>query len=151
MRAYWLSRYPARPRQDRVIRIEANYPDELNATSRYLIENFHGWTLAEIRDELLRRMSEEKALYDQFLRNAVLLCSQSLQEGDQPDVFIEGASNIISKPDFADTERMRALFKMFEQKSRIVKILNECIESASRETVAVRIGRIVLLICAGVQ
>jgi len=127
--------------QDRVIRIDGDFAqDELNATSRYLMENFHGWTLAEIRDELLRRMSEEKALYDQFLRNAVLLCSQSLQEGDQPDVFIEGASNIISKPDFADTERMRALFKMFEQKSRIVKILNECIESASHETVAVRIG-----------
>lgn len=127
--------------QDRVIRVEAEFnQDELNSTSRYLVDNFRGWTLAEIRDELLLRMSEEKALYDQFLLNAVLLCSQSLQEGDQPDVFIEGASNIIAKPDFADTERMRALFKMFEQKSRIVKILNECIESATREAVAVRIG-----------
>lgn len=127
--------------QDRVIRVDAEFnQDELNSTSRYLVENFSGWRLSEIRDELLLRMSEEKALYDQFLRNAVILCSQSLQEGDQPDVFIEGASNIIAKPDFADTERMRALFKMFEQKSRIVKILNECIESANREAVAVRIG-----------
>jgi len=127
--------------QDRVIRIEGEFTqDELNATSRYLVENFQGWTLAEIRDELLVRMSEEKALYDQFLRNAVMLCSQSLQEGDQPDVFIEGASNIISQPDFADTERMRTLFRMFEEKSRIVKILNECIDSAKHEAVAVRIG-----------
>jgi heat-inducible transcriptional repressor len=127
--------------QDRVIRIDAEFAqDELNSTARYLLENFRGWTLTEIRDELLSRMTEEKALYDQFLRNAVLLCSQSLQEGDQPDVFIEGASNIISKPDFADTERMRALFKMFEEKSRIIKILNECIESGRREAVGVRIG-----------
>jgi len=127
--------------QDRVIRVEGEFTqDELNATSRYLVENFQGWTLAEIRDELLVRMSEEKALYDQFLRNAVMLCSQSLQEGDQPDVFIEGASNIISQPDFADTERMRTLFRMFEEKSRIVKILNECIDSAKHEAVAVRIG-----------
>jgi|ERR1041384_293356 heat-inducible transcriptional repressor len=128
--------------QDRVIRVDADFTqDELNSTGRYLIDNFRGWKLAEIRDELLLRMSEEKALYDQFLRNAVLLYSQSLQEGDQADVFIEGASNIIAKPDFADMERMRALFKMFEQKSRIVKILNECIESAQLEAVAVRIGR----------
>jgi heat-inducible transcriptional repressor len=127
--------------QDRVIRLDAEFSqDELNSTARYLIENFRGWTLAEIRDELLLRMNEEKALYDQFLCNAVLLCSQSLQEGDQADVFIEGASNIISMADFADTERMRALFKMFEEKSRIVKILNECIESAQLEAVAVRIG-----------
>ena len=127
--------------QDRVIRVDADFTqDELNSTGRYLIDNFRGWKLAEIRDELLLRMSEEKALYDQFLRNAVLLYSQSLQEGDQADVFIEGASNIIAKPDFADMERMRALFKMFEEKSRIIKILNECIESARREAVGVRIG-----------
>jgi heat-inducible transcriptional repressor len=85
-------------------------------------------------------MGEEKALYDQLLRNAMLLCSQSLQDGDQPDVFIEGASNIIAKPDFTDAERMRALFKMFEEKSRMVRILNECITSACRQAVAVRIG-----------
>ncbi|HKP84606.1 MAG TPA: heat-inducible transcriptional repressor HrcA [Blastocatellia bacterium] len=127
--------------QDRLIRVDMDFTqDELNKTARYLLENFQGRTLTEIRDELLRRMNEEKALYDTLLRNAVLLCSQSLQDGDQPDVFIEGASNIIAKPDFADTERMRALFKMFEEKSRIVKILNECIESARREAVAVRIG-----------
>ncbi|HXG68045.1 MAG TPA: heat-inducible transcriptional repressor HrcA [Blastocatellia bacterium] len=127
--------------QDRVIRVDTEFSqDDLNATARYLVENFRGWTLAEIRDELLLRMTEEKALYDRFLRNAVLLCSQGLQEGDQPDVFIEGASNILMKPDFADTERMRAIFRMFEQKSRIVKILNECIQNAPSEAVVVRIG-----------
>ena len=115
--------------QDRIIHVEGDFTQaELNRTGRYLIENFRGWTLNEIRDELLRRMSEEKALYDQLLRNAMLLCSQSLQDGDQPDVFIEGASNMIAKPDFMDTERMRALF------------LNECITSACRQAVAVRIG-----------
>ena len=127
--------------QDRLIRVEVDFSQhDLNTTARYLIENFRGMTLAEIRDELLRRMTEEKALYDQLLRNAVLLCSQGLQEGDQPDVFIEGASSIIDKPDFSDTERMRNLFKMFEQKEHIVKILNECIEDARRESIAVRIG-----------
>jgi heat-inducible transcriptional repressor len=127
--------------QDRVIRVDSEFSqDELNSTARYLEENFRSRTLAEIRDELVRRLTEEKALYDRLLRNAALLCSQGLQEGDQPDVFIEGASNIVVKIDFGDAERMRALFKMFEQKSRIVKILNECIESAEREAVAVRIG-----------
>ncbi|HWP42965.1 MAG TPA: heat-inducible transcriptional repressor HrcA [Blastocatellia bacterium] len=127
--------------QDRLIWVGTDFTqDELNSTARYLVENFQGWTLTEIRDELVQRMTEEKALYDKFLRNAVVLCSHSLQEGDQPDVFIEGASNIIAKPDFPDTERMRELLKMFEQKGRIVRILNECIENTGGETVAVRIG-----------
>ena len=127
--------------QDQVIRIDTEFgQQELNTTARYLVENFHGWTLVGIREELLRRMTEEKALYDELLQNAVLLCSQSLMESDLPDVFIGGASTIVTKPDFADTEVMRVLFKMFEQKSRIIKILNECIEVARHENVAVLIG-----------
>jgi heat-inducible transcriptional repressor len=128
--------------QDRVIYLDEDFTrEDLNSAARYLVDNFQGWTLAEIRDEMLSRMTEEKALYDKVLRNAVLLCSQSLKEGDQPDVFIEGASNILAKPDFAETDRMRALFKLFEGKGRVVRILSECIESAEREAaVAVRIG-----------
>ncbi|MEW6127045.1 MAG: heat-inducible transcriptional repressor HrcA [Acidobacteriota bacterium] len=127
--------------QDRLIRFDEDFSqNDLNTTARYLLENFHGWSLAEIRDELLRRMTEEKALYDKLLRNAVVLCSQSLQDGDQPDVFIEGASSIITKPDFADVERMRVLFKMFEQKGRIVKMLNSCIAGARFDVATVRIG-----------
>jgi heat-inducible transcriptional repressor len=127
--------------QDRVIRLDANFTqDELNSTARYLMENFHGWTLSEIRDELALRLKEAEALYDRFLRNAFLLCSPSVEASDQPDVFIEGASNLLTKPDFGDTASLRAVFKMLEQKSRIVKILDECLESSHRETIAVRIG-----------
>ncbi len=127
--------------QDRIIRVDAEFTqDELNSTASYLIENFYGWTLTEIRDELVRRLTEERALYDRCLRNAFLLCGNSFQEGEQPDVFIEGASNIIAKPDFGDTASLLALFKMLEQKSRMVKILDECIESVRGEAVAVRIG-----------
>ena len=73
--------------QDRVIRVDSEFTqEELNKTARYLLGNFRGWTLTEIRDELLRRMSEEKALYDNLLRNAVLLCGQSLQDGDKPEL-----------------------------------------------------------------
>jgi heat-inducible transcriptional repressor len=39
---------------------------------------------------------------------------------------VDGASNILNKPDFADIERLRALFRTFEEKSRLIKILNEC-------------------------
>jgi heat-inducible transcriptional repressor len=73
-------------------------------------------------------MREEKALYDKLLRNAILLCDTSLADEDSAgDVYVDGASNILAKPDFADAERMRELFRMFEEKSRLVKILNECV------------------------
>ena len=129
--------------QDRLVRVEEGFTqDELDRTARYVNANFSGLSLVAIRAELLKRMLEEKALYDRLLQNAILLCERGLsdQEGAGPEVFIDGASNIISKPDFADTERMRELFRVFEEKSRLVKLLNECVSPVPQPAVGVRIG-----------
>ena len=34
---------------------------------------------------------------------------------------------MLAKPDFVDIDRMRELFRTFEEKSRLIKILNECV------------------------
>lgn len=128
--------------QDRLIRVVEGFTqDELDRTARYVNANFGGMTLLAIREELLKRMSEEKALYDRLLQNAILLCEGGLGEETQAsrEVFVEGTSNIITKTDFADTERMRELFRIFEEKTRLVKLLNECVAPFS-QTVGVRIG-----------
>src|SRR5260370_39520451 len=74
-------------------------------------------------------MREEKAFYDTVLRNAMLLCESSLQGEDEAtsEVYLDGASNILTKPEFSSAERMHELFRTFEEKSRLVKILNECV------------------------
>lgn len=106
---------------------------ELDRTARYLNTEFSGKSLTTIRSEIVERMKEEKALYDRLLRNAVLLCERSLEgeEASGGDVYVDGASNILTKPDFADIERMRDLFRTFEEKSRLIKILNECVSHDS--------------------
>lgn len=132
--------------QDRLIRIDEDFSqDELNSTARYLNENFSGMSLVAIRVELLRRLSEEKALYDRYLQNALVLCQPGLTESEQsaPEVFVDGASNIVTKRDFNDKEKIRELLRFFEEKNRLIKILNECIAPSSPETgqaVTVRIG-----------
>ncbi len=131
---------------NRVIRLDDNITqEELEQTARYLNTEFTGKSLLVIRTEILELMREEKALYDRLLRNAILLCDLSL--GEEPtsgEVYVDGASNILSKPDFVDVERMRELFRTFEEKSRLIKILNECVsreQSAMLGDVHVVIGR----------
>ena len=115
---------------NKVIRLDETLTqDELEQTARYLNTEFGGKSLVAIRAEIVELMSEEKALYDRLLMNAVMLCNRSL-EGEEvgaAEVYVDGASNILAKPDFADAERMRELFRTFEEKSRLVKILNECV------------------------
>ena len=77
---------------NKIIRIaDSLTQDELEKTARYLNMEFSGKSLLEIRAEILALMKEEKALYDRLLRNAVLLCDQSL-EGDASigGVYVDG-------------------------------------------------------------
>jgi heat-inducible transcriptional repressor len=116
--------------QNKIIRIdEPLTQDDLECAARYLNAEFGGKSLQAIRSELLALMGEEKALYDRLLRNAVLLFERGVEGGEDEtaEVYIDGASNILAKPDFADVERLRELFRTFEAKSRLVMILNECI------------------------
>ena len=132
---------------NKIIRLEDNLTqDELERTARYLNTEYSGKSLVAIRAEILELMGEEKALYDRLLRNAILLCDMSLdgEESASGDVYVDGASNILSKPDFVDVDRMRELFRTFEEKSRLIKILNECVsrENYSKASdVHVLIGR----------
>ena len=106
--------------------------DDLDRTARYLNTEFSGKSLLAIRAEIVELMKEEKALYDRLLQNAILLCESSL-EGEEAsgDVYVDGTSNILTKPEFVDLERMRELFRTFEEKSRLIKILNECVHDAA--------------------
>src|ERR1043165_4332000 len=107
--------------------------DDLDRTARYLNTEFSGKSLLAIHAEIVELMKEEKALYDRMLQNAIMLCERSLEgeENSAGDVYVDGASNILTKPDFVDIERMRELFRTFEEKSRLIKILNECVNDAA--------------------
>jgi len=129
---------------DKVITLDEEFTqDELDRTARYLNVEFSGKSLLAIRAEIIELLREEKALYDTVLRNAMLLCERSLQDEEaNAEVYLDGTSNILTKPEFSGAERIRELFRMFEEKSRLVKILNECISSQpSIGNVRVVIGR----------
>jgi heat-inducible transcriptional repressor len=88
-------------------------------------------------------MTEEKALYDRLLQNAILLCHRGLSRADEtePEVFVDGAANILSRREFADLARLRELLQIFEEKRRLISLLNVCVSMhAQQPTVTVRIG-----------
>jgi heat-inducible transcriptional repressor len=128
--------------QRKLIRVGERYTqEELDKAGRYLVEKFSCKTLTEIRNELLRMMQAERSLFDRML-SLLQTWRESLdQEPIAADsVYLQGTANIISQPEFADVERMRMLFQMFEEKGRLVKILNECISSSPPEEVRIAIG-----------
>jgi heat-inducible transcriptional repressor len=103
-------------------------PSELQECANYLNAHFSGMPLAEIRARLVELMTEEKALYDSLLQRVIALGERAFAPPEPgANVYLDGASNMLSQREFEDLERMRALFRTFEEKSRLVRILNACI------------------------
>ncbi len=102
-------------------------PAELQACANYLNANFSGMSLADIRTRLVELMREEKALYDALLQNVIALGQHAFEVGGEANVYLDGTSNMLARSEFEDLERMRALFKTFEEKSHLVRILNACL------------------------
>jgi heat-inducible transcriptional repressor len=127
--------------QRKLIRVGERYTqEELDKAGRYLVEKFSGKTLTEIRNELIRLMQFERTLFDRMLA-LLRTWGETLCEEAGPDsIYLQGTSNILNQPEFADVERMRMLFQMFEEKGRLVKILNECISNNPPEGVKISIG-----------
>ncbi len=118
--------------QTRFLRTESSYTQEqLDRFSRYLNEICQNLTLAEARRRILEQMEEEKNLFDKMVSQALSLSRQALQSGDdEEELYIEGTSRILDYPEFAaDVEKIRIIFKAFEEKHHLVSLLDRALTS----------------------
>ena len=103
--------------------------EELTSIRNYVNRNFSGWQLGAARRELLRRMAEERALYDAAQRKLQLLYYQGLLEADpSPEVHMEGASNLLGLDLHLTRETMRELLHALEEKKRLIDLLDRFLE-----------------------
>lgn len=129
--------------QKQLIRVREPYSqDELTRAGNYLVERFAGRSLPEIRRELLEMISEERMMYDRMMQDLLASWSDSLEDPAEPfgdSVYIHGTGNILGQADPADLAQMQELFRLFEEKGRLVKILNACLRSEFPEQDRVQI------------
>ena len=127
--------------QRKVIRLKEHYQQtELDRAGRFLVERFSERTLTEIRNELLGMMEAERSIYDRML---TLLCTwnDTLEAETEPEsVYVQGTVNMLDHAEFANLGPLRELFRMLEEKGRLIRILNECIGSSSSSSVKIVIG-----------
>jgi heat-inducible transcriptional repressor len=121
--------------RDRMVRNRVLYleepvsPEELISVRNYVNRNFSGWQLGAARRELLRRMEEERALYDAVERKLQLLCNNGLLAVDTaPDVHMEGASNLLGLDLHLTREKLRELLRALEEKKRLIELLDRFLE-----------------------
>jgi heat-inducible transcriptional repressor len=114
---------------NRIIEVEEDFSQSgLDHLSDYMNDFLAGLTLQQVREKLLEQMKVEKSVYDHLLEQALKLGEKAFSSLDETDVFIEGRTNIISEPEFWNLSRMADLFRAFEEKATMVRLLNKCME-----------------------
>jgi heat-inducible transcriptional repressor len=112
--------------QTRFVRGEPRFSqDQLDRFSNYLNELCQNLTLGECRQRILAKMEEDKSLFDQMVSQALSLSRQALQPDHEEELFIEGTSQILDYPEFAeDVAKIRTMFQAFEEKHRLITLLD---------------------------
>lgn len=126
--------------RDRVLRTERDFSQlELETASRYINENFRGWSMEAVRAEIDRRLQTERSEYDRLLQSIEELYRSGALEADQvvPSVFVEGVANLVAGEE--DRERLRQLLRTLEEKERVIELLAAYVD-ARQEAVRVVIG-----------
>ncbi len=100
--------------------------EELDKYGRYLNEMLQDLALHQVKARLLEEMQKEKVLFDRLLSKALELSQKALQEDiEDSELYIGGRTNLLDNPEFADVEQMRRIFNAFEEKSKIIDLLDK--------------------------
>jgi heat-inducible transcriptional repressor len=112
--------------QNRVLRTEhAINASDLDRINNMLTQIVTGRTLSQVRTLLGQELETERAQADARLRLALTLADRALAHAEEPaEVLVEGAAQLIQRPEFADIDRARSALRTLEDKALLVQLID---------------------------
>ena len=116
--------------QNKIIEIEDNLSQgELDRLTQYLNELLCDLTLDQLKQKVLEEMKKDKDDFDALLSKALEISKQAFQEESVGEVYIEGRINLMRYPEFSQIETLRDLFRAFEEKNILIRLLEKSINA----------------------
>ena len=107
---------------------------ELQQAANFLNTEFKGRSLSDVRQAVLDRLREERTLYDELMARALRLASRTFDGLErEPSIYIQGTALLFDVAAGDDPETtlatIRSLVRMIEEKSRLVQLIDACLDS----------------------
>lgn len=104
---------------------------DLDRASDLLAHEIKGGPLSEIRSKVLARMTEDRDRYVELLSKLMGEPGQEQATENQQDeeVYVGGLSEFFDLPDFRDLDKMKSLYHAFEERHRLVKLLDSAMDA----------------------
>lgn len=117
--------------QNKIIQTQRRFSEsELQQAANYLNAQFSGQNLTAVRNRLIHEMQETRQNMDNIMRAAVTMAEQVLDPpNDQGDFIVAGQTNLMGCQELADVSRLRDLFEAFNEKQRILTLLDKSLHS----------------------
>jgi len=126
--------------RDRVLRMERDLSQaELEMAARYLNDNFRGWTMEAMQQEIARRVEQQRSEYDGLMQSLAQLYKQGALEHapEEKTVFVEGVANLVVTQE--DKDRLSQLLRALEERQKVADLLSAYLDTR-QEAVRVVIG-----------
>ncbi len=116
--------------QSKIIFDESSTDQEtLERYSRMLTDMLKDLDLRQARERIEQELRHEMTQVDAMLAKVLRLGHVILSQDDSRDVFIEGQSNILEEPEFAQITILKSVLATFEEKSNLLKILDKTLDA----------------------
>jgi heat-inducible transcriptional repressor len=103
----------------------------------YLNESLGGRTLDDAREWIEAQLKMERARYDRFMRDALVLGEAIAGRSDAIEVYVDGSVQALEQPEFADPGKVRELLRALDDKTALLELLER---SVKEQGVMVSIG-----------
>jgi heat-inducible transcriptional repressor len=116
---------------NRMVETERDYSqDELNRMAAYLNDSLQGRTLVEARAWIEARLREDRARYDRFVREALILGGALTARLEGSELYVEGSAQALEQPEFTDRNKMRELLRALEDKTALLDLLERSLKQS---------------------
>lgn len=124
--------------KDTIIRVPEGIDDmQLYAMSRYLNERLAGRTIesaiTSFREEAGQQLSDNQ----RFLEQVLFTVERDIAPKERKDIVLEGTSNLLSHPEYADINKARHFLQMLEDKDMVYRMLSR----AAHMDISITIGQ----------
>jgi heat-inducible transcriptional repressor len=117
--------------QNKIIEVDDNLSQaELDRLTSYLNELLSDLTLDQVKLKVLEEMKKDKDDFDALLSKALIISSRVFEEESIGEVYIEGRTNLMQYPEFSQVETLRNLFRTFEEKNILIRLLEKSINAS---------------------
>ena len=116
---------------------ESHTQDFLNLVAEFLNNKFKDHSMQEIREEIHQSMVDDRNRYHDLLAHAVRLGKKAFELNQPGEMLIDGQMNLLLDSHFHEQSSVRSLIDAFDQKSAIMKILDD---SMKQKGVRIYIG-----------